>query len=143
MSFSSIKPYFRGRLQAVGYTNEHLDAVNLLNVPAVSIDRTFHILVSGSSGISANQSDQTIEANVVVSVFFAGWSNELQAIDDATLAAETILKSCVKISERVTGIDELRNISFISHSVSPVDGSNDNIMVLTLEFNALCVFNID
>jgi hypothetical protein len=143
MSFSSIKPYFRERLQAVGYSKEHLDAVNLLNVPAVLIDRTFHILVSGSSGISATQSDQTIEANVVVSVFFAGWNNEIQAIDDATTEAENILKSCVKISERVTGNDTLRNVSFISHAVSPVDGSNDNIMVLTLEFNALCVFNID
>lgn len=143
MSYSLIKPYFRGRLSAVGFTTEHFEAVNLLNVPAVNIDRTFHILVSGSSGISATQSDQTVNASVVVSVFFAGWSNELQAIDDATDAAEDILKSCVKISERVTGVDTLRNVSFVSHSVSPVDGSNDNIMVLTLEFNALCVFNVD
>lgn len=143
MSFSLIKPYFRARMAAVGYTNEHREAVNLQNVPATAIDRSFHILVQGSSGVSANLSDQVVNASVVVSVFFAGWLDELAAIDDATSEAETILKSCVKISERVTGVDDLRNISFVSHSVAAVDESNDNIMVLTLEFNALCVFNID
>lgn len=143
MSFALIKPYFRSQLAAVGYTSEHLEAVNLGNVPSVTLDRTFHILVSGSSNVSSNQSDQVISANVVVSVFYAGWQSEIEAIDTATSEAESILKSCVKISDRVSGTGTLRNVSFISHSVQPIDGTNDNIMVLTLEFNALCVFNVD
>lgn len=143
MSFNLIKPYFRAQLAAVGYTSEHLEAVNLENVPSVTLDRTFHILVTGSQGVSASLSDQTISANVIVSVFYAGWVSEIQAIDDATAQAEAILKSCVKISDRVTGVGTLRNVSFTGHSVQPINGTNDNIMVLTLEFNTLCVFNID
>lgn len=143
MSFADIKPYFRAQLSAVGYTNEHLEAINLDNVPAVTLDRTFHILVAASQGISATLSDQIITASVIVSVFFAGWASEIQAIDDATEAAEEILKSCVKISARVTGLDTLRNVEFVGHNVQAIDGSNDNIMVLTLEFNALLVFNVD
>lgn len=143
MSFALIKPYFRAQLAAVGYTSEHLEAVNLGNVPSVTLDRTFHILVTGSQGVSASLSDQTIQASVVVSVFYAGWQSEIVAVDTATSEAEAILKSCVKISDRVSGVGTLRNVSFINHSVQPIDGTNDNIMVLTLEFNALCVFNID
>ena len=143
MSFADIKPYFRTQLAAVGYSNEHLEAVNLDNVPAVTLDRTYHILVAGSQGTKATLSDQTITANVIVSVFFAGWVSEIQAIDDATSAAEDILKSCVKISDRVTGLGTLRNVSFTGHSIQPIDGTNDNIMVLTLEFLTLLVFNID
>jgi hypothetical protein len=143
MSFAEIKPYFRAQLAAVGYVAEHLDAVNLDNVPSVTLDRTFHILVTGSQSRSASLSDQTLGASVVVSVFYAGWQSEIEAIDTATSEAEAILKSCVKISARTTGTGTLRNIEFVSHSVQPIDGTNDNIMVLTLEFNALCVFNID
>lgn len=143
MSFADIKPYFRQQLAAVGYTVEHDDAVNLENVPAVTLDRTYHLLVTGSSFVSATQSDQTVEANVTVSVFYAGYANALQAMDNATSEAENILKSCVNIAQRTTQPNTMRNVQFISHSVQPLAGSNDNITLLQLDFSALCVFNID
>lgn len=135
MSWVNVRPYFNSILEAKGY-QEWPDAFATDNIPANVIDKSFHVQPGPFTGIRQNQLDQETECAVTIKTFYKGYRTPQLAFDEAILDTESIMKDCVKVSEiggRVNTVGIL-NVVFNEANIDPVDGSNDNELVVTSQY---------
>ena len=81
----------------------------------------------------ANQATHQFTYPLELRVFVEGFRDPKQAIDDAIVASETILSSFLTESIRL-GTD-IRDVVPVSVNLEPLDASNDNSVILFLNFN--------
>lgn len=134
MSITLVKPYFNSRCKAVGL-KQHPDAFNEGDIPNTTIDNTFHVLITQFNGLKMNQSDQEINCGVSVHFWINGKRDPDAAIDRAVQKGELLLKETLKNSNRLGQC--LKNVVFLSMSVEPFSKNDDNIIKVTMTFNAL------
>jgi hypothetical protein len=139
MSLTKIRPYFRGRLEGLGY-REHLDGFNIENVPQTLIDRSFHILVTSIRGGPINHTHQDTEAQVEVVLFFKGFRDVAAAIDTSIDEVEKIVKDVCKVSNRTS---ELLNVVFDGVDFAPLNDQNDNSVLVRMNFAAFVVLCVE
>lgn len=132
MSLNNIRPYFRTRLDGLGYL-EHEDGFNRQNIPQTILNKSYHILVESVSGGPINHTDQFTESSVLVSVFFKGYRNVNEAIDDAISNVETIIKDVCKVVNRTS---TLLNVVFEGSDFLPLSDTNDNSVLVEMRFSA-------
>lgn len=138
MSLSNIRPYFRERLEGLGFV-EHNDGFNFENIPQTVIHNTFHILLSDVVGGAINHTHQDTSSTVEVMLFFSGFRDVGQALDGAIDAVERIVKDICKVENRTK---TLLNVVFNNAGFAPLNSQNDNSVAVRLEFRAdvvLCV----
>lgn len=138
MSISSIKPYFSSRFSSFGYT-EWTDGFGEDNIPSTIIDKCFFQKFRGASGRGISQESFEMSASFEVKFFLKGFSDPYSAIDLGLVEAESIIAKVLNLKDyKDAGITGL---FFDSFSVDPYElKENDNIVVVTLNFNIL-VFN--
>jgi hypothetical protein len=140
MSLTKIRPYFRERLESLGFS-EHKDGFNLENIPKTIINRTFHILVSSISGGPINHTHQNTVSTVELVLFFSGFRDVGESLDNAIDDVEKIVKDVCKVSNRTK---TLLNVVFNAVDFAPLNEQNDNSVAVRMEFSAeviLCVEN--
>ena len=141
MSLTAVLPYFRTRLEALGY-EEWRDAFDVENIPENILDGAYHLELQPSDASPANQTVTQFEMPVLVRVFFKGYTNDdsSSTVDTVIAAAENIFNSVLGSSNRL-GVD-IKNVTPGSFSVQPKSISNSNDMILELNFTAqtMCVF---
>lgn len=138
MSLTAVRSYFRTRLDALSF-KEWKDGFNYENIPSNILDKSYHIMSGSVSGLSNNQTAQEVEQSVTIRVFFKGYRDPATGIDNAVTDAETIIKSCVKASNRLTGL--LKNVKFNSMGISEIAISNDNAIMIEIEFTAFTILS--
>lgn len=140
MSLSAVRSYFRDRLDGLGFT-EWTDGFNVANIPQTISDETYHLETGFIDSGTANQLTHRFDYSITVRVFFDGFNNPAAAIDRAIASSETILADVLDPANRL-GLD-IKDISPESITVAPRDESNDNDVILIMEFNAdiICDFS--
>lgn len=131
MSLTSIRPYFRARLNALAY-KEWDDAFNFDNIPEDILDKAYHIEALSVSAQSMNQTDLQVEHEVVTRLFFKGFHKPKDALDKVMERLEDIFVEILKPTNRLTGTSGLRNVLLTSAELSPIADSNDNSILVTI-----------
>jgi hypothetical protein len=136
MSLANIKPYFRDRMAAVGYENEHTEAFNLENIPSTLRDEAFHILVGAATGQSNNQNHLVMTVEVELQMFFKGYRSEEDGRLRAEIAMENILKETLTAKNRVTQASTgIKNVEVDTAAIAPLDESRDNVSAMAILFS--------
>ena len=134
MSFSAVRPYFRARLDALGY-KEWTDGFNFANIPQTILDGSYHLENGTAGSTKVGQTVTEIEIPITVRVFFQGHRDPKGRIDDAMIAADNILAE-VLVESNSQG-QTIKAVLLDSVTVSPYDGSDDNDIILELGFTAI------
>jgi hypothetical protein len=139
MSLSQVRSLFRTRLDGLGY-REWPDGFNFENIPDTILDRSYHIETGLISGTSANQTVHNFSYSISLRVFLKGYRDPAAAIDDAVSQAETILADILSPSVRLS--TTIKDIVPDTITVEPFDISNDNDVILKMDFTAdiKCLF---
>lgn len=124
-------------MYSLGYT-EWTDGFNTENIPASIINESYHIETGTIIGGPANQRAHQFQFPVIMKVFLRGYNDPASAIDDALLRGDDILASVLAPTNRIAQAEDIKDISPGTISIEPLDATNDNSVVLTIEFN----FNI-
>ena len=133
MSISQVRTYFKSRLSETDSDfREWTDGFNRENIPNNIYDKAYHIAY-GSLASSA-LSDNFIEDNLSVSIqlFFKGYRDPAQAIDDALDKAHNFRLRCVSFPNATTG-DDIKNV-ILTTMIPDFPESNDNMIIIDLEF---------
>lgn len=139
MSLITVKPYFTARCKAVGL-KEHTDAFNDENIASTLIGDAFHIELGTFTGRKLNQNDQEVLCPVTIKFWRKGYKTPGDAVDKAVLKADELIKECLKNSNRLGTL--IKNVSFDSMVPEALATSNDNVVKVTLNFNALVIMEI-
>jgi hypothetical protein len=140
MSLSAIKTYFRSRCDALGRT-EHKDPFNVPGIGSTNIAKAYHLQLGSSTQTALNQSVLEISFPITVRLFFQGFRYPADGVDSAITESETLIKSSLKASNRLTGT--IKNVRFDSMEVGPFDETNDNTLISTLNFTASVMIDVD
>jgi hypothetical protein len=136
---SSITPYARARLQALGYV-EWIDGFNADNIPATQLESTFVVDLGTTNSVRMNQTDLWCETDFTVKIFKPTIRDNNQNIDDAAVACDAVIDEMMKVTNRlnqtVTGVN-LKDIRFVSCKIEPLNETDDNGVMCSLEFKAI------
>lgn len=135
MSLNKCLPYFRARCKAIGL-KEWTDGFNIQNIPSNILDKSFHITHGTMTGLKQNQQDQEINFPIQVRIFTKGYREPSLAIDSAIQLTENLIIECLKPTNRLTQSSGIKNMVFENANYEPIDGSNDNAVVATINFRA-------
>ncbi len=139
MSIATVLPYARARMNSLGY-EEWTDAFNYNNISSTSYDSTYHLELQTSIGIKNNQNSQDVESPFIVRLFWRGKRDTGENRDTAITAADTIISEFIDPTNRLVG-SILKNIVFNSMTIETIAESNDNSIIIRLDFTALVVFD--
>lgn len=141
MSFANVLPYFRGRMSTLDY-QEWNDAFAFNNIPDTIIDMSYHLRVGTTASGPANLTVHNFLVPVEVRVFFKGFQDPSRAMDNVMSNIDLILNEVLKIENRVGRTDGIKDVRPINIAIDPVDGSNDNDIVVNLTFDVqlICAF---
>jgi hypothetical protein len=144
MSFQSLKPYFKARLEAANggalQGKEWQDAFNVDNIPSTALDGAYHIEIDPATYLGTAHSCLGFKAPVRVRAFFKGHKTAAAAIDKATLYADSIIKECCKSPNRLNQ-PSIKNVLPNSVDIRALAESNDNVALLDLLFD--CALYLD
>jgi hypothetical protein len=148
MSFSSIKPYIRERLAAVSSDlREWEDGFNIQNIPETILDNSWHITFNQASQVSLNQDCLRYTYPITLNIFLKGYRSPADAIDNANLLGESILREVLKHANRLniaaSTTGKIINVLSTSFSLNPIDASNDNIVRLQIGFDCDIFIDIE
>lgn len=140
MSITAVKPYFRAKLDALDYT-EWSDGFNFENIPEALLDRAYHLEIGTITSGPANQTTHVFSYPLTVRVFLKGFKDPAANIDDAVGQAETILSSILDVTDRLGAT--IKDVINDSIDIVPLAGSNDNHLILEMNFTAVinCFFD--
>jgi len=142
MSLTKVKPYFKSVAEGQGFTIWP-DGFNFENIPENLIDRAYHLELDNFSGEGQNQQDQEMLVPIIVRCFFKGFRDPDGAIDTAIQKAEDLITDAVKPSNRLTQYaNGIKNVVFINGGAIPIAESNDNTILLELNFSVRVILQI-
>ena len=134
MSLAAIRPFFRERLEALGY-EEHDQPFEPNEIGANIVDGSFHLEVGVVSSFAANQRDHEFSFPITIRVYRTEYSCLNEGYDAIFGEADTVLDGLLVPSVRLnSGL--LRDIVPNSVQVRALDSTNDNVIVLELAFTA-------
>jgi|CXWL01.1.fsa_nt_gi hypothetical protein len=134
MSLINIRSYFRTHLDAVGFT-EWTDGFNVENIPSTILDNSYHIENGVIASTASNHQAHLFRCPVTIRVFYKGFADPASAIDNAYVGAESILAEVLLPSNRLGS--SLQDVIPINISVTPLSNTNDNSVILQIEFEVL------
>ena len=142
MSFSTLKPYFQSRMEAVDTElREWEDAFNVDNIPSTILDKSWHITFSPASyNTGGAHTCLSFECPITLRVFFKGYRNPREAVDMALIFADAILKECTKPVQRLNQ-PSIKNVLPNNVDIRELSDSNDNAAILEISF--LCTVIIE
>jgi len=140
MSLTAIKPWFKERLETLDF-EEHVDGFNSDNIGDIDLDRVYHVRPLTINGGSINHTDQKTESEVEVKVFFKGGRDASEAVDNAVLAVEEIVKECCNIKNRTS--NGLLNVVFERAEIEPRSIDNDNSVLVKFDFTVTVLIGVE
>jgi len=136
MALVDVLPYFRTHLDALGH-KEWEDALNFDNIPENILDRVFHLEIGTASVAGTNQGDNLVDVPITVRLFLLGEDDTLEVRDRALEFGDEILESILSFDKLIDS--GLTKVLFSDVGIEPKAASNDNSMILILNFTASTV----
>lgn len=136
MSIASVRPFFRTRLEGLGYT-EHTDAIDFQNIPSTVLEDSFQLETNAISGEPANQINHDFDYSVVLRVFKRGFVDPVEAYDAVDEDIETILADLLSPAVRLG--TSIKDIVPLTINKLPLSVSDDNDIILEFNFNVILI----
>lgn len=138
MTLDGLRGFFRTQIDALGY-REWEDGFNRNNIPATVIDRAYHLQIGRIVSAPANQLHHVFSFPIKVSVHRKGFRNPSVAIDQTLADAQNIM-SVILAPETRLQTNGLKDIRPTSVEVVPLSESNDNAVIVEIEFSSVLIF---
>lgn len=135
MALTDVRAYFRTRMNALNY-KEWRDGFNFENIPVSLLDGSYHITSGQIVGGDASQSGYEFLYPVTVRLFLKGYRKPIDAIEDSIEKGENIFNEVLKATNRLGTGATILNISNPTMEPLPLDASNDNAVILEMQFVA-------
>ena len=132
---TAVRPYFRNILNGLTFS-EWEDPFNFDNIPSTIIDKAYQMTSGVIAGSTANQLTYRFDYPLTVSIIFKGYNNVIEAVAEAEAQADIILAETQKVANRLN-TDGIKDVIPLNISIIPLGVSNDNIVVLQMEFNTV------
>lgn len=139
MSWSDIRPYFKTHLDAEGLT-EWTDAFNTNNIPEDILDGSYHIQFGEFTLESFNQSDYQNTVRVLVRIFKNAFVETQTGYDEVVSVGESVAIRIMRPTNRVN--ETFKQVVLDRMAISQLADSNDNSMVLEMEFTVYDNLNV-
>lgn len=134
MSFEKVRPYFKSKLESLGYT-QWVDSFSDLNTPRTQIDQSFVNIGVSFNSAGPNARDIEVSLTYEVSIKLEAFRNPDSKIDEALQRSEAIIALVCSPCEFET-VEEIKQVAFTNGSVIPLsDEDNDNIIQMNLSFD--------
>lgn len=138
MTLGGFRAFFRTRLDSLGY-REWADGFNRSNIPSTVIDRAYFIQAGRVLSRPSNQLHHSFNYPVRIYLHLKGFRDPSAAIDQGLAEAQTILDDILSPSVRLQS-DGLKDVRPSSVEVFPISESNDNAVVVEIEFEGVLIF---
>lgn len=139
MSVTLVRPFYKNRLEILGFT-QWTDGFNFQNIPSTILDKAFHVELNPAIGGAITQHVQNLTMPATIRVFRKGFRNVSEGIDLAMQDVENIICDILAPSVRLgSGI---KNVVLDGFSVNPLDDSNDNAIMVELEFSNFLILSV-
>ena len=139
MSMTALRAYFKNRCEVLGY-REHKEAFSTESLPLTIIDRSYMVEVGTFRVEQMSAGDIEMSCPATVKVFFKGFRDHAAGMDSAILESEKIIKECLRPSSRLTS--QVKNVSLEGVSFEPMVDSNDNVILVNLNFSGIVFINL-
>jgi len=136
MSVTLVVPLFRTRMDGLDYS-EWTDTFDIENIPSTILDKSYHVEVNDGSGGVINQHVQNVSMPVTLRVFRRGFRDPASMRDEMLGDMETIICDILLPAVRLSS--GIKNIVFDSFSLLPLDDSNENSIILEMNFTAIVI----
>lgn len=133
MSLSDVRPFFRERLEALGF-REHEKPFLTNEIAANIADRSFHIETGLISSAAANQIVHEFDYPLTVRIYRVGYSNTINVYDSAINDADSILEDFLDPTVRIGTL--VKDIVPNTISLEVYDASNVDTIILEMNFTA-------
>lgn len=140
MTLGGLRAFYSAKLTALNL-REWTDGFSRANIPSNILDNSFHIEIGQISSGPANNLIHEFKAPVIIRVFFKGYRNPAEAMDNALATGNSILNALLKSSVRFGGTDNLKDIRPVSVNPIPLSDSNDNSLILELAFETILKYH--
>lgn len=144
MSYTLCKSYFRARVAELPngtFAKEWVDTFNIDNVPETLIDGAWHLGSPDATSSQRNQVDLVQRQPIRFQAFFKGFREVERGFERAEAAAKLLIQKVVDPTIATTQENELKNVEFRTKSIVRQSETSDNLVLLTLDFDVLLVFN--
>jgi len=142
LSISQVRTYFNDRVQEVDANLKAWDdAFNIDNVPESLIDTYYHVQYDNIATSTNNDISFEDSVSVVVTLWKKGFRDPISAYDELNDQALCIRLNCLQPS-KINATDNIKQVESVSVISEPIEGSNDNIIRISLAFNARLYFKI-
>lgn len=141
MSLVNVLPYYRGKLNLLGY-KEHDDPFDADNVPESILDKQYQL--EWGDGTTASEANQGITWSqpILCRLFIEGRRDSLETRDVAISRGETVLLELLNyLTNNSAG--KIKNVALDSFSIESLSETNSNSMVVLINTTAtiyLCAF---
>ena len=134
MSFSSVLPYVRSRLEALGY-DEHPDAFNPDNVPSTDFDTTYHVELLPSIPQRRDHTSEQINVPFRIRIYYKLLRSTNEGRDEVVAIADTVYDEVIAAQNRLG--EAVKSVEFDFWNIEQLADSNDNAVKLVMEFTAI------
>lgn len=140
MALTDVRAYFRTRMNALSY-KEWDDGFNVQNIPSTILNGSYHIETGSISGRPSPHIGHEFEYPVTVRLFLKGYRTPASAIDNSITAGQNILSGVLATANRLGNGSTIMDIVPVSIEPIRLDGTNDNSVILELQFVARVMMN--
>lgn len=137
MSIADVRPYFQTRMTSLAL-NEWQNPFDVDNIPENIIDNVYQVTVGPISQQSFNQSDLALNVPANLKLFVKAYREHMTAYDSAVALANSVLIEVLNPANRLTQTN-IKTINLDSVSFDPLDPTNDNIIVVNMQFRTMVV----
>jgi len=141
MSLASVRPFFRSRLNALGF-KEHIDAFDDENRAQNKLEKLYRLESGPASGSPSSQTVHIFEVPIALVITLKGVGDKnVDLSDRAWIVAEEVLADFLPIATR--NGTAIKDIVPGDISISPYSVTDDNDLILNMAFTATvyCNFN--
>jgi hypothetical protein len=135
MSFVDTKNLVVERMTLLGF-KEWRDGFNSENIPSTLLDGSFHFEYGPISSGPANQRAHQFTMSFTIRVFFKGYRDPYQGIDESLVDADEILAELLSPQIRLSQ-PCIKDIRPVSIQPIPLQNTNDNALILEMNFQSI------
>jgi hypothetical protein len=138
VTFGAVRPFFAGRLDALGFS-EWPDGFNTENIPSTILDNSYHLEVGEIRGESNGPTNYVFSMPLVIRIFTKGYRDPGSQIDAALDIGNVVLEDLLDPAVR-NAQNDLKDIRPTSVQVLPLAASNDNQVITQISLEVYMMY---
>lgn len=137
----AVKQYARDRMKALKF-NEWIDGFNFEDVPSTLLDKSYHVEYGNPASKKISVDNQELTCPLTVRLWFSSQRNVKVGIDEAIKKADPVIAEFIAAKNRLTQTNGVKNCLFRDKSVDPLSDSNDNGVIVKIDFQCLVILSL-